>query len=63
MSQGQFSDDLKEKILCRLRAKNALDLSDAEIDRCLSGYVAPWLPGVTKKYRDCDFLSSDELKV
>ncbi len=63
MAQEEFDDNLKQKIIARMKAENAKDLSDAEIDRTLSGCVAPWLGGRAKMFRDCNFMTVSDLDI
>lgn len=44
--------EVSKQIVARLRAENARDLSDEEIERCLKGCVSPTkLISYAKKYR------------
>lgn len=63
MAMEQFDEDTKQSILAKMRVENAKDLSDSEIDRTLSGCVAPWLTKRAKMYRDCDFMNEADLKI
>ena len=44
-------------VAMKLRAERARDLSDAEIDRCLSGCALTSLPALARRYRDAGALS------
>lgn len=60
--RDQFNDLDKAVIISNLIAEAAVNLGDAEIERCLK-CVAPWLARRAKMYRDCGFLLENEIKV
>ena len=53
----KFDPELPEAIIGKMMAENAKNFSDSEIDRCLKGCVAEWLPRVTKTLRDLGQIS------
>ena len=53
---------LIDKILGKLKAERAKDLSDLEITRCLSGCVDKRLVEKTKSFRDTNLISVENLK-
>lgn len=54
--------DKAEIVLSKLRAENARDLSDDEIERCLSGCVAPnKMKAWAKEFRDLKILTDGDL--
>lgn len=55
--------DIKNKIIARLVAEDARDLSDAELERCLDPCVAAWLTKIAKRLRDTDVLTLRELQL
>jgi L-amino acid N-acyltransferase YncA len=62
MSKNE-NKNLKEKIIGKLKAENAINLSDAEIERCLSGCVAPWICKKAKLFRNTKFIKTSKMKL
>jgi hypothetical protein len=60
MSKNE-NKNLKEKIIGKLKAENAINLSDAEIERCLSGCVAPWICKKAKLFRNTKFITEKDI--
>lgn len=56
-----FSKKIKGAIISKMLAENAANISDGEIDRCLSDCVAAWLPKVAKQYRDAGYILPNEV--
>lgn len=63
MSDAQFTPELRGRILCRLAAECAVDLSDSELERCLAPCVSgTMLVRVAKMYRDCGYMTDEWLQ-
>ena len=51
-----------EQIAGKLAADNADNLSGAELERCLSGCVCPWVLTMAIKFRDDGVLTFDMVR-
>lgn len=63
MAMDQFQPDLKARIIGKMRAEAAIDLSDGEIERCMGRTVMPTkMTRLAYLYRDCGYMTVADLR-